>query len=231
MRAKVKRATVTLKVAMTLDGRVATRNRHSKWITGPLAREAGHRLRAQHQAIAVGIGTVLDDDPSLTCRGGVRRRDPLRVVVDSRLRTPASAKVIRLCRDSRTTAPTWLATTRSASATRERLLQDCGAEVLRLPSRGNQVSLRALLGQLATRGVDSLLLEGGPTLAAAFLRARLVDRIVSFVAPIILGDPEALAAFSVGRLLSLDRATRLKGLRVRRLGDDLMLSGEPEWAA
>jgi diaminohydroxyphosphoribosylaminopyrimidine deaminase/5-amino-6-(5-phosphoribosylamino)uracil reductase len=171
---------VTLKAAASLDGRVATHTGESKWITSVAARQDGHRLRNRLDGILVGVGTVLADDPSLTVRGVKRSRDPVRIVLDSSLRTPPSAKVA---------APgTLIVTTPRAAATRARRLELNGAEILRLPpGRDGRVDLAALLRALVPRGLTTLLVEGGPTVHASFLADDLADEVRLYLAPLVIG--------------------------------------------
>ncbi|MBK8482214.1 MAG: bifunctional diaminohydroxyphosphoribosylaminopyrimidine deaminase/5-amino-6-(5-phosphoribosylamino)uracil reductase RibD [Proteobacteria bacterium] len=226
------RPLVTLKTAMTLDGRVAARSGDARWITGPVARAAAHRLRDAQDAVMVGVGTVLRDDPLLNVRGLRGGRDPLRVVVDSRLRTPPSAALVQLTR--RSSAATWIVTTRAGAADAERVraLERAGASVIVVASQRGRVKLAALLALLAERGCCSLLVEGGPTLAGALWRQRLVDELVCFVAPKLLGDAEALPLLlGVGPVARVAQAVELERLRMRRLGVDLEISGRVAWPA
>jgi diaminohydroxyphosphoribosylaminopyrimidine deaminase / 5-amino-6-(5-phosphoribosylamino)uracil reductase len=175
---------VTWKVAMTLDGRVADRTGRARWITGPEARRAGHRLRARADAVLVGAGTARSDNPRLTVRlGGARGPQPLRVVCDSRLRLPTTLRLFRapLARG------TVVACGPRASATRQRALEARGMTVWRLPLVGGRVSPRALARRLAAAGCHEVLLEGGPTLGTAWLEAGLVERLAVFTAPLVLG--------------------------------------------
>jgi diaminohydroxyphosphoribosylaminopyrimidine deaminase/5-amino-6-(5-phosphoribosylamino)uracil reductase len=196
---------VTWKVAATLDGRVAAADGTSRWVTGPAAREDVHRLRAEVDTMLVGVGTVLADDPSLTVRsphGELAGRQPLRVVADTRGRTPEGARV----RDG--TAPSWVAT---------------AAEVGAGPD--GHLDLDALLGRLFERGRRHVMLEGGPHLAGAFWRAGLVDRVVAYVAPALLGaGPSALEDAGIGTIAD---AARLRLEDVARLGDDVRLTLRP----
>ncbi len=210
---------VILKLAASLDGRIATARGESRWITGPEARRWVHELRNRVDAVMVGAGTVRADDPSLTCRvrGG---RDPLRVVVDGRLGISPRARMLR----QRSRAATLIATTPAASAARARALVRVGAEVIRVGGRGTRVALGALLRELGTRGVVSVLLEGGGELAAAAVRARLVDRLLIVSAPVLLGgDGRAmLGALDLRRLAA---APRLVDEYVTHLGPDLLREG------
>ena len=174
-----------LKAGVTLDGRVATRAGESQWITGPEARKDGHRLRNRFDAILVGSATVLADDPSLTARGLRRRRDPIRLVLDSRLRTPLGARLLPANSDSK--ARVIIAATRGAPAAREQRLLGAGAEVWRL-GRGGRVDLAALAGRLGDEGVTSVLVEGGATVHATMVAVGLADEIRLYMAPLVFGS-------------------------------------------
>ncbi|WP_119458846.1 bifunctional diaminohydroxyphosphoribosylaminopyrimidine deaminase/5-amino-6-(5-phosphoribosylamino)uracil reductase RibD [Rhodospirillaceae bacterium SYSU D60014] len=202
------RPLVTMKLATTLDGRIATHGGESQWITGKAARWRGHLLRATHDAILVGTGTVLADDPVLTCRlPGLEGRSPVRILLDRRLRTPLTARLIAGARE----APTWLVTLEGGDAMRRQVFVDSGVEVIEAPadSDGN-LSLPAVLGALGARGVTRVLVEPGAHLAAALLRADLVDRIVWFRAPTMMGGDglPAAVAFGVDRLADAPRFVR-----------------------
>ena len=214
------RPLVALKLAVTLDGRIATRTGASRWISGEPARRFVHRLRDEYDAVMVGAGTVIADDPALTCRrrGG---RDPLRVVVDGRLRVPLDARVL-----TNTAAPgTLLATTmqrgRKLAALRRR-----GVSVLTLPGRGGLLSLRRLLARLAARGVTSVLIEGGAGLAAGALRARIVDRLFIVVAPKLIGG-DGVAMLAPLGVSTIRGALGVRVLGVSRLGADLLVRAVP----
>jgi diaminohydroxyphosphoribosylaminopyrimidine deaminase/5-amino-6-(5-phosphoribosylamino)uracil reductase len=211
---------VTAKWAMTLDGRIATRTGASRWITGTQAREYAHRLRDQHDAVMVGVGTALKDDPALTCRvpGG---RDPLRVVVDSRLRLPPHARMLR-----EGGSPVVVAATPGADPARADQLRGAGAEVWVCEPEGGRVSLRDLLRRLADRGVLSVLVEGGAALHASLLEAGLVDRVVALLAPVLVGGEAALPPVGGTGVAELSRALRLENVVVRRFGQDVCVEGE-----
>jgi diaminohydroxyphosphoribosylaminopyrimidine deaminase/5-amino-6-(5-phosphoribosylamino)uracil reductase len=216
------RPLVTLKAAMTLDGKIAAWDRSSRWITGEPARLEVHRLRSESDAVAVGIGTVLQDDPELTVRlSPPWPREPYRVVVDSRCRIPLDARVLGAGRPERTL----IVTTAAAPEAKLRSLESLGVTLLRLPARDGRVDLAILLSRLATLEVTSLLLEGGSELNAAFLEAGLVDRVKLFVAPALLGGREALGPVG-GTGRSLKEAFRLHGVTVRSVGDDLLIEGD-----
>jgi diaminohydroxyphosphoribosylaminopyrimidine deaminase/5-amino-6-(5-phosphoribosylamino)uracil reductase len=196
-----------LKAAMTLDGKIATIGGASRWITGPEARADGHRLRDELDAIVVGVGTVLADDPQLTARGP-GQRDPIRVVVDSALRTPAGAKLLPRGAGPRTI----LATTDAGSGDRARALGEAGAEIWRLPADPHgRVELPALMSRLAEAGICGIVVEGGGTLHAALLAAKLADELVLYIAPIVVGGPapswaggDGIAALADAHRLAFD---------------------------
>jgi diaminohydroxyphosphoribosylaminopyrimidine deaminase/5-amino-6-(5-phosphoribosylamino)uracil reductase len=199
------RPLVTLKLASSLDGRIATRSGASRWITGEAARARAHLLRASHDAIMVGSGTALADDPALTCRlPGLEPRSPLRVVLDSRLRLSASSRLAIGARD----VPTWLVTSEQAPAARGRVLERAGVRLLRVaaaPEGG--LDLARVLAMLAKEGLSRVLVEGGAELAGALLRARLVDRLVWFQAPLVIGGDglPAVAGFGTETLADARR--------------------------
>ena len=197
---------VTLKLATSLDGRIATASGESQWITGEAARLEGHRLRAAHDAILVGVETVLHDDPELTTRLPGRSVDqPLRVVLDSRLRTPATAKLA---------GPNSLILTAVAPR------PVGGAEVRQVEAQDGRLAVPAVLKALKAVGVASVLIEGGGQVAAAFLRARAVDRLEWFRAPILLGGEGRPCVASLA-LAKLAEAPNFRRLDVRPAGDDL----------
>lgn len=211
------RPLVTLKLATSLDGRIATSTGESRWITGPAARERAHLLRATHDAVLVGTDTVLADDPELTCRiPGLGARSPVRVVLDRTLRVSPTAKIF-----DPTAAPVWLVTARVEDAAAA-ALRDRGIEVIpaqETPPEG--LDLVAVLAALGQRGLSRLLVEGGGRLAAALLRQRLVDRLVWFHAPRLIGGDgaPAVAALGFGPLADAPRFERLCNELV---GDDAM---------
>ncbi len=212
---------VILKSAVTLDGQTATCTGDSQWISNSSSREQVHRLRNRVDAIMVGIGTVLSDDPRLTTRlpGG---RDPQRIVVDSHLRTPPEAALLNL--DS--SASTLIAHLADVADERRRRLVANGAELLEAAAADGHVDLHDLLRQLGRRGVQSILLEGGARLNAAFLRAGLVDRMMVFVAPKVIGGSGGYGIFAGQGVARLADAVELEEIRVSRFGDDVLIEGE-----
>ena len=211
----------TLKAATTLDGRIATHSGASQWITGPTARAWGHRLRATHDAIMVGIRTALADDPELTCRlPGLTHRSPVRIVVDSRLRLPLTSRLAAGAR----TVPTWIVTREDADATRLAAFTDCGVDVIRVPADAAGLpDLVEASAVLAKRGLTRVLVEGGATLAASLLRANLADRLEWFRAASVMGGDglPAVHGFGVDRL---EEMALFRRVAVRNAGDDLVES-------
>jgi diaminohydroxyphosphoribosylaminopyrimidine deaminase/5-amino-6-(5-phosphoribosylamino)uracil reductase len=212
---------VTLKIASTLDGKIATASGESRWITGPPAREVVHRLRSQVDAVLVGIGTVLADNPELTARGGRNRRSPHRVILDERLAIPLTAKVLV----TRAGSTTFVATTRAAAAARRRRVAAIGARVLVIKSRAGLVDLEALIQRLGAMGITSLLIEGGSEVNAAALRAGIVNKVVIMLAPKLLGGRDAVGSIGGRSPRRLVDAAALRNLAVRRAGDDVIVEG------
>lgn len=208
LRVRERRPLVALKTATTLDGRIATGTGESQWITGEAARKRGHLLRAQFDAIMVGIGTAASDNPMLTCRlPGLENRSPVRIVVDGRRRLPLTSKLV-------TTAsrhPTWLVTLQGNHDARFETFRSAGVEMVEVPpDRYGQPDLKTIVTRLAERGLTRVLVEGGSHLSAALLRDDLIDRIYWFRASgIIGGDGLPVAApFGVGHLSDMVRFAR-----------------------
>ncbi|UCH28070.1 MAG: bifunctional diaminohydroxyphosphoribosylaminopyrimidine deaminase/5-amino-6-(5-phosphoribosylamino)uracil reductase RibD [Trueperaceae bacterium] len=219
-----KRPFVLFKTAMTLDGKIATSTGESRWITGPLAREKVHRWRHELDAIAVGINTVLHDDPRLTTRfeGGY---SPVKVIFDSAARTPPQAKLFE--DDPRgERARVIVFATEKASKTRVDALRERGAEVITTSQVSGRVEIRTALAELLDRELTSVLLEGGGTLSWSFFEAQAVDRLAWFISPKLLGGNGAspLAGVGVSRLAS---AFHLESWQTEALGMDLLITGRP----
>lgn len=202
---------VTAKFAMSLDGKIATRTGESRWITGEEARADGHRLRHVHDAILVGVNTVIADDPELTARiEGQDPRQPLRVVLDSQLRIRQSARIVG--------ANTVIATTKAGRVG--------AAEVLRLPATADaRVNLPALLDELGRRGILSLLVEGGGEVHASFFGAGLVDKVHAYVALRLIGGRQAPGPLAGEGVEHLAASTQLTDVDFVRLGNDLLITG------
>ncbi len=211
---------VTLKIAQTLDGRIATAKGDSKWITGAKAREEGHKLRDRNDAILVGINTVLKDDPALTARipDG---RDPVRVIVDSRLSIPLNAKVLT----QRSTAKTVVAALASAPRTKVNCLQATGVEVLFVKSNRGRIDLPDLMKELGKQDIMSVLIEGGAEINASALKAGIVDKIVMFIAPTLMTGRDSLCSIGGSSPVKLDHAVKLSEVTAQFVGPDLKIEG------
>ena len=203
---------VVLKLAQSLDGRIATAPGDSRWITGEDARRRAHLLRSRVDAVLVGVGTVIADDPMLTVRL-VAGRDPARIIVDSALRTPTSARVLGPGR-------TILATTEGADEGRAEAFREGGAEVWRLPSAAGRVDFRALMAGLGRQGFLSVMIEGGASVAASALKAGIVDQAQVFIAPKIIGA--GLGAVGDLGIERVADSVRLTDVAVERVGEDLL---------
>ena len=217
------RPTVTVSYAQTLDGRLATASGSSRWISAPESLRFAHRLRAEHDAVAVGAGTACKDDPRLTVRL-VSGDDPLRVVIDSSLRTPLSAAVLA----GEAAKGTVFAVTERAPEERREEVLSLGARVLELPAdAAGRVDLGALLSELHSMGVRSVMVEGGATLITALLCARLVDRLAVCIAPKILG--RGIEAVGDLGICDLDDSLTLTGTSVTPYGVDLVIDSRVEY--
>ncbi len=217
---------VILKGAMTLDGKIATKSGQSKWLTGEQARRDVHRVRSQADAVIVGIGTVLADNPELSVRGskgttGPRKgRQPVRVVLDSRLRIPFKAKILQWVHEQ----PTIVCTTAQASMKKIRTLREQDVQVWVLPLKKGRVSLKASLTQLGTKGMSSVLLEGGSTLNASALQEDLVNQVRLYVAPLLMGGQDAKSLIGGVSPKTLDQAWRLVNPELKKIGEDWLLT-------
>ena len=218
-RRRTGRPFVTLSYAQSLDGSIADRPGRPLALSGHQSMIFTHSLRAFHDAVLVGIGTVLADDPRLSVRL-VDGRSPQPVIVDSRLRFPPYANLLRNGRGP------WIATSEEADAERQEALEAAGAKVLRLPSQNGWVDLAALLTYLGQQGVNQLMVEGGAQIITSFLASRLVDQVVLTIAPLLVGGLRVVDNLG---LSSLQRFPRLRHLSYQQLGDDLVLRGEPDW--
>jgi diaminohydroxyphosphoribosylaminopyrimidine deaminase/5-amino-6-(5-phosphoribosylamino)uracil reductase len=216
---------VALKLALSLDGRIATRTGASKWVTGPEARAKVQELRARHDAVAVGIGTALADDPRLTVRDTAalpNGRMPVRVVFDSRLRLPLNSRLAQTARE----VATWVLTGGDAPEDAEQALVDAGCSVVRVPnSAEGRVDVTAALRLLASQGVVSVLVEGGAELAGSLLATRLADELHAFIAPILLGPRGRPGAVDWAGPDTPTEAPRIVEPRWELCGRDAYVSG------
>ena len=219
---------VVLKAAMTLDGKIATASGESQWITGAQARAHVHQLRSRVDVIAVGVETVLADDPQLTVRVSAGKgsskgvRQPLRLIFDSRLRVPFKARVLQGIEQ----APTVMATTKLADPRKVERLRKMGVQVLVLPRKGTRVSLGACLRVLGNMGITSMLLEGGAELNAGFLRAGLVNRVHLYVAPALLGGQQTKGLLGGRSPRRLSEILPVSNLHIESLGEDVLITGD-----
>ena len=217
---------VIAKSAMTLDGWIATSTGHSKWITNEESRAFVHRLRDRVDAVMVGIGTILADDPSLTTR--LKRgkgRDPLRIVVDTHCRIPRNAKVLR----QHSSADTLIVTGEGAEAADLRSFRETGVSTVTCPVREGKIDLEALMKQLGKMSVMSVLVEGGAALTGSMIRGRLIDKFYLFKAPRLLGGDDGIPMAVGPGPKKMEDSMVLKEIRVRRFGDDTLIRGYPSY--
>ena len=212
---------VIVKVGQSLDGKIATAGGDSRWITSAAARRTAHAWRSRVDAILVGVQTVMQDDPQLTVRGVAHRPDrPVKIIVDSRLRTPVGAQ----CLSTRSPAPSLIVTTIQGGR-RHQALRRCGAEILTLPARRGRVPLRRLCQLLVRRDIQSILIEGGGEVVAGALAERIVDRVLFFIAPVLVGGRTAPTSFGGAGINRIGHAIRLTDVTYRRVGPDVCVEG------
>jgi diaminohydroxyphosphoribosylaminopyrimidine deaminase/5-amino-6-(5-phosphoribosylamino)uracil reductase len=218
LRVRESRPMVTLKLATTLDGRIATSGGESQWITGAPARRMAHALRGRHDAVMAGVGTVMADDPALTCRiPGFRAGQVVRVIADSHLRTPLTSRLLRSARE----APAWFLLREGTDRARQAAFREAGATLLPVAPGPLGVDIAAALRALGKAGLTRVLVEGGGQLAATLMRANLVDRIAWFHAPAVIGGDgwPGVQAFGVEKLAIMPRFLRT---RITQLGEDML---------
>jgi diaminohydroxyphosphoribosylaminopyrimidine deaminase / 5-amino-6-(5-phosphoribosylamino)uracil reductase len=214
---------VTIKTAMTLDGKVATFTGSSRWITGDEARGEVHQLRHENEAILVGIGTVLEDNPKLTTRLPEGGRNPLRIVLDSSLRVPLEAEVVNVQE-----AKTWIYTTERADMQKIELLQAKGVRVIILTGQPS-VNIEEMLAHLGQEGVSSLLVEGGSEVNGSFLQAKAADKMITYIAPKIVGGRNAPSPFGGQGVEQMNEAVPLLYREIKQVGQDFCIIGYPDW--
>ncbi len=224
--ARVGRPLVVLKSAMTLDGKVATRTGDSQWISGEASRARAHRWRAESDAVAVGIGTALMDDPLLTARVEGVARQPRRVVFDSEARLPLDSQLVRGVAE----VPVIVVCSRAASRTSVQTLENADVDVIVATGENESARVAHALDELGHRDVQSLLLEGGPHLAGAFLEAGEIDEARMFVAPLLLGGTKAKTAVEGIGLETIAQAPRPMAVETERIEDDVLITARfQEW--
>ncbi|HLF86926.1 MAG TPA: bifunctional diaminohydroxyphosphoribosylaminopyrimidine deaminase/5-amino-6-(5-phosphoribosylamino)uracil reductase RibD [Nitrospiria bacterium] len=215
-----RRPFVILKIASSLDGKIATPAGESKWITGDISRRYVHRLRSEADAVMVGIGTILKDDPSLTSR--VKDgRDPIRIVVDERLCIPTGSKVLSLDSPSKT----YIATIYGASKAKIRKIEEMGGLVLTVKKKDGLVDLTSLMDRLGEMEITSLLIEGGAEINASALAEGIVDKAIFFFAPKIIGGQRSLSSIGGDSPENLEELTHVHDIRIKKMGADIMVEG------
>jgi diaminohydroxyphosphoribosylaminopyrimidine deaminase/5-amino-6-(5-phosphoribosylamino)uracil reductase len=213
---------VVAKSAMTLDGWSATSTGHSHWVTNEASREFVHRLRDRLDGVMVGVGTVVADNPSLTTRlKRGRGKDPVRIIVDTHLRTPEEAKVL----NSESSSKTIMAVGPDVPEERVRRFEGKGVSTLRCPTKEGRIDLEALLDLLGGMEMTSVLVEGGAGIMGSMIRDRLIDKFYIFKAPKVLGGQDGMPMASGSGPRRMDDALRLKDIKVRRFGDDVLIEG------
>lgn len=207
---------------MTLDGKIATFAGDSKWITGELSREKVHRIRHKMSGIMVGIGTVLADNPSLTTRlDTVSPSDPHRIIVDTSCRIPLNSNVLNLS----SKAKTIIATTDKANTEKIKKLKEKGAEVIIVPMKNDRVDLKSLALKLGEMNIDSVLLEGGSYLNYSALEAGIVDKVMAFIAPKIIGGENAKTPVGGSGIELIKNSINIYSLDVKKIGEDILIEG------
>ena len=213
---------VILKCAATLDGRIATRTGDSRWVTGEKARRFVHRLRHAVDAILVGVGTVRADNPRLTTRlDAAKGKDPVRIVLDTHLSTPADAAILALDSD----ADTILVSAKKAAKTKRKQLQRDGVRIIEQPLKKGRIDLASLMMRLGSEGITSLLIEGGGTVSASALRTGIVDKVLFFYAPKILGGDDGVPICRGAGPALMKDSIQLEHIRVQRFARDVMIEG------
>ncbi|MFC1899065.1 bifunctional diaminohydroxyphosphoribosylaminopyrimidine deaminase/5-amino-6-(5-phosphoribosylamino)uracil reductase RibD [Chloroflexota bacterium] len=215
---------ITVKFAMSLDGKIATHSGDSQWISGVESRKYVHSLRCASDSVMVGANTVLRDNPRLTARcggkgGGIPQKQPLRVIVDGRGRTPQTARMFAEPGD------TLLVLGRAADIKEKESFARARAEIMEMPQNDNSVNLVKLVQVLGSRGITSVLVEGGGILLGSLFDGGFVDKVVAFIAPVIIGGAEAKTAIAGKGIGKMVDSLKLKHITVNRMGDDIMVSG------
>ena len=218
-----KRPYISLKYAMTLDGKSATESGLSKWITGPDARESVELLRHEHMAIMVGVNTVLKDDPMLTCHERKGLRNPVRIIADTNLRIPLESRIV----ESAGTYTTYIATS-SRDEGKIKALEDKGCKVLVVENRNGFLDIPQLVQKIGGMNIDSILVESGGTLSWTLVEENLVDHVYAYIAPILLGGKNSLTPLMGKGFLSLQQAVRLKNVFFKKYGSDYLIEGDIE---
>ena len=220
---KEKTPYVVMKYAMTLDGKIATVSGKSKWITGETAREHVHNLRHELMGIMVGVGTVLADDPLLNCRLP-GKKCPIRIICDTGLKTPLESQIVRTAKQQRT-----ILATCEREREKRKIYETAGCEIVEVPEKDGHVDLKVLMSELGSRGIDSILLEGGGTLNDSALRSGVVNEVHAYIAPKLFGGVMAKTPVMGLGVDSPAEAFSLKNVRLEQIGEDILLVGETEY--
>jgi diaminohydroxyphosphoribosylaminopyrimidine deaminase/5-amino-6-(5-phosphoribosylamino)uracil reductase len=214
---------VTVKTAMSLDGKIATREGDSQWISGVKSRDFVHELRNQNDAILVGTNTILKDNPQLTCRLKKKRgRNPARIILDRKNRIPLTAKVFANSKAHRVV----YVSGSKLSTKREQLLKTKNIEVLKVKTLKSGFDLKQLMKLLAQKELNSILIEGGGEINSSALEAGIVDRVFAFISPILVGGQQAPSPIGGDGVAKITKAIRLDNMKVIPIGDDLMVEAE-----
>lgn len=216
----LKRPYVTIKVAQSIDGKIATYAGHSKWITNESSRKFVHKIRERSDAILVGVNTVIKDNPMLNARTAGAKKQPIKVVLDSGLRIPLSSNVIKS-----SPGELLIATTRNAPKKKIRELQKIGVNVVTFGKKNGMVDIRSLLKYLSKNDITRLLVEGGGTVISGFLNSGLTDEMLVFISPKVIGGRDALTAVEGQGVRSVNNAVKLKDVTVRRFKEDILVTG------
>ena len=224
---KTRRPYVLMKTAMTLDGKIASHTGDSKWITNVKSRQLVHKLRSEMMGVVVGIGTVIADDPMLNCRlerqqTTDNRRQPIRIIVDTKASIPLESQIVKTAKDYRTILAIGSSTANSQSSTVE-MLKSFNVEILCCDEKNGHVDINDLMIKLGEMGIDSLLLEGGSTLNAAFLDAGCVDEIYAFIAPKIIGGQDSKSPVGGKGIDLMSDAIMLKDIKIEQFDNDILI--------
>ncbi len=217
---------VTLKVAMTLDGKIASASGDSRWVSCEKSREFVHQLRNTYDAIMVGSGTVLADDPQLNTRiNSPNKRDPIRVIIDGDLRLPLDATLVKTCK----TQDTIIICSENSDSAKKLALADRGVKIIECAGEAYEIPLDIALGKLAEMGIMSILLEGGAALNASMLHAGLIDKVHWFIAPKIIGGQHAVSPVGGNGIEKMNDAWQLRHVKVESMDDDLLVTAYTGW--
>ncbi|MCK5595109.1 bifunctional diaminohydroxyphosphoribosylaminopyrimidine deaminase/5-amino-6-(5-phosphoribosylamino)uracil reductase RibD [bacterium] len=222
---------VTVKYAMSIDGKIATRTGDSKWISNDKSRRFVHRLRSISDSVLVGLNTVINDDPRLTPRSGsITDKMPIRIVLDSRARIPTKSRILDTVGAGLKPARTIIAVTKNAPNSNVEKLKQMGVEIICCESdKNNMINIPDLLGKLGKKGITSILVEGGSKVMSSFVEKRAVERIYAFIGPKIIGGNEAPVPFVNNGVNKIKDAVSLNNIKARRFEDDIMIEGYPNW--